>query len=560
MSKTAASVVAALVLVAVSAGVAATRRYVLGPEIDGPRGAGAWRVTLSADGRLADKRRPVTLTLPPDFRHQHIFQERFRSKELAAHQTRRKQGAPRKAQWRPRGPEPVRDYRLQYSFYCLLPIPQPTPAMGRVTTAIDAPPQPRPPSGGPDADEVVKAAHTLVREESKTPRDRARACFDFVGDLGTDPSYEDKTARECLRDGSGDSAGKARLLASLCRALGIPARVLSGLVLAGASDRQPLHHWVEGWIEDLWLPMDPTHLHFGSPFPANYLVLRVGDHRLVTAPGGRPELHFGVEPLVNPAGLEAYPGSPAQRFWRRLSLHGLRPGEQHLVKFLLLLPLSALIVSIFRTVIGVPTFGTFSPALLGLAFLDAKSLRWGLPTFVALVLMGWGMRHWLERLHLLQVPRASALLTMIVVLLIFLILAAGNAGIATTQYISLFPLVILTHLVERFWTLEAEDGPMTSFKTLLGTALVAVVVSLCLAPDAVAAWMFRYPETLGVVLGSQFLLGRYTGYRLTELYRFGELLSASAEPRAAVGDLKNGQPPPADGQVQTARSAEERVS
>jgi hypothetical protein len=78
--------------------------------------------------------------------------------------------------------------------------------------------------------------------------------------------------------------------------------------------------------------------------------------------------------------------------------------------------------------------------------------------------------------------------------------------------------------VERFWTIEAEDGTAVSFKTLLGTLAVAVTVSVALAPYAVTAWMFHYPETLGLVLAAQFVLGRYTGYRLSELYRFGDLV------------------------------------
>ena len=104
------------------------------------------------------------------------------------------------------------------------------------------------------------------------------------------------------------------------------------------------------------------------------------------------------------------------------------------------------------------------------------------------------------------------------------ILIASHYGVATTQYISLFPLVILTHLVERFWTVETEDGTAASFKTLAGTLVVAVFVSVLLSPEPVTAWMFRYPETLGVVLAAQFLIGRYTGYRLSELYRFRDLL------------------------------------
>src|SRR5262249_37449035 len=120
--------------------------------------------------------------------------------------------------------------------------------------------------------------------------------------------------------------------------------------------------------------------------------------------------------------------------------------------------------------------------------------------------------------------RVAAMLTLIVVFLLAVIVLASNLGITTTRYVSLFPLVILTFLVERFWTIEEEDSTAASFKILLGTIVVAIVVSLAPGPRAVRTWMFRYPETLGVVLALQLLLGRYTGYRITELYRFDDLL------------------------------------
>jgi hypothetical protein len=130
------------------------------------------------------------------------------------------------------------------------------------------------------------------------------------------------------------------------------------------------------------------------------------------------------------------------------------------------------------------------------------------------------------------VPRTAILLTLIVLLLIGVILLASHHGISATQYISLFPLVILTHMVERFWTVETEDGTASSFKTLLGTLFVSAMVSLAVGPEAVTAWMFRYPETLGVIVACQFLLGRYTGYRLTELFRFADLVKEEYTGRA----------------------------
>jgi hypothetical protein len=39
--------------------------------------------------------------------------------------------------------------------------------------------------------------------------------------------------------------------------------------------------------------------------------------------------------------------------------------------------------------------------------------------------------------------------------------------------------------------------------------------------------MFRYPETLGLIMAGQLLIGRYTGYRLSELFRFRDFLDES---------------------------------
>lgn len=492
MSKTTASMVAALALVVASVSLAATRRYVLGPEVDGPRGAGAWHVTLTIQGKLAETNRSVVLSLPPDFRRQHIYQERFRSKELVARVPRRKVSASRKANWRARDPGPLGDVRLVYAFSCLLPVTQLNPGMLKLTERLDGPPKGPVRSGTAEGMDIVRTAQNLI-ESSTTDPDKVRACYDFVRELNTEPAYEDWTARETLRDKAGDSAGKARLLVALCRSVGVHARLVSGLVLSLDQPDPPLHCWAEAWVQGRWLPMDPTNWHFGPEgFPENYFVLQLGSGKIATSSGANLSLSFHVENLAQPSALDASMSPAVRRFWQRLSLHGLRPHEQSLVKFLLLLPLAALIVAVFRTVIGVPTFGTFSPGLLGLAFLDVKALRWGLPIFTLLVMTGWGMRHLLERFHLLQVPRISALLTLIVSLLILMIVAAGNFGVAATQYIQLFPLVILTHLVERFWTIEAEDGPVSSFRTLMGTVGVAVAVSLCLSPDFVTVWMFRY--------------------------------------------------------------------
>ncbi len=438
-------------------------------------------------------------------------------------------------------------------------IRQPTAAMNLLTDVLDAKPAtPAPPQLRRDQKKIADKADKIVGKD-RSADEQVRAFFDHVATELKSGSAS--TAMACLRKGGGDSRGKSRLLVLLCRAHGIHARLLSGLILEKDEKHGGLHYWAEAWVNGHWLPMCPTRKCFGDEaFPRPYLVLQVGDYNLVQGHGVEPALHrnylaaqlavstgpqltkllwcadyFWARP-VGPSyhfTIQAprYPSiwygelSPLETFWKKLSFVDLEPGEQDLMKFLLLLPLAALIVSIYRTLIGVPTFGTFGPALLGLAFLDLQALLWGLPIFVLTVLIGWGMRRIIDRFHLLLVPRTSVVLTSIVVFLMIMVGVASYFGIPATKYIRLFPLVILTHLVERFWTIEAEDGTMSSFKTLLGTIVVAVTVSIALSPEVVTTWMFNYPETIALVLAVLLLLGRYTGYRLSELYRFRDLLS-----------------------------------
>jgi hypothetical protein len=343
-------------------------------------------------------------------------------------------------------------------------------------------------------------------------------------EIGNEPSIHGPglSALACLQAGSGDSGGKSRLLVALCRNRGIPARLVTGIVLK-QGDKQNAHTWVEVWVQDHWLSACPLYHHLGR-VPSNYLVLNYGDSPIIHGRGVQGlDYAFLVEhPANDQAGAAGV--SPLRRFCARLSLYALPPPEQRLVEFLLLLPIAALIVCIYRNLVGMASFGTFAPALIGLAFRDLGGLP-GILVFTSIVLIGWLMRRLLDSLHLLQVPRVAFLLSMVVVVLIASIVAANFQDLPATRYISVFPLVILTGMIERFWTLEVEDSTTSSFRTLLGTLVIAASISLFLSLHAVVRHMLTYPETLGIIMAAQLLIGRYTGYRLSELLRFRDFVT-----------------------------------
>jgi hypothetical protein len=574
MAKTWLSVVTAGVLAVLALGVMAARWLLVGPQLDRPRGHSAWQVTVTAAGQLKANETELTTVRPPNFRQQHIEDESFLAEGLTHRAGKGRGDAGRPAVWRKAAPQGPQVYKLTYSFRCVLGTYRPTNAMTDLTRRLDAPPAPgeylRPTAlVESDNDKIAETADRLIGRRLNGVADpslgeQARVLYEFVAGLADRRRPGQTSALACLRQEGGDAAAKARLLAALCRSQGLPARLAVGLALAPARPAPPLLTWVEAWVGDRWLPMDPARKHFDEhDWPRDDLVLQLGSTRLVHGPTARPTLTFAAQQLAGPEGDR--PASPARVFFQRISLYNLRPAEQTLAKFLLLLPLGAVVVSVYRTLVGVPTFGTFGPALLGLVFLDFKSLPYSLSIFVGVVLVGWLLRRGLDRFHLLLVPRTAILLTLIVTVLLVLVAVGSHFNVTASHVIALFPLVILTHLVERFWTVEAEDGTPASFRALAGTMLVAVTIAVVLnpeplvngslrrlglpalvPPEPVATWMFGHPETLGLVLAAQFLIGRYTGYRLSELYRFRDLMEeepasdAASAPTSGVASAPRG--------------------
>src|SRR5262245_7908434 len=94
MSRTRLSLLVALLLTAASAGVYFARRAALGAEAEGPAGVAAWEVTVTVRGELTNGDTTVTTYAPPDFRRQHVYEERWKSGELTRREGREKGRGP----------------------------------------------------------------------------------------------------------------------------------------------------------------------------------------------------------------------------------------------------------------------------------------------------------------------------------------------------------------------------------------------------------------------------------------------------------------------------------
>ena len=196
------------------------------------------------------------------------------------------------------------------------------------------------------------------------------------------------------------------------------------------------------------------------------------------------------------------------------------PLEMHeVLSLILLLPIGGLVTAFFRTIVGVRTFGTFTPTLIALSFVFAD-WRTGVFVFVFVLVAGLVSRTFLDKLKLLMVPRLSTVLTLVVLCIIFCVSLLDMLRLTPGAQAVLLPMVILTMTIERFFLTSEEDGTGFALQLLAGTVVVALCCYCVLQWGAVGRFLFAFPEAHFITIAALILMGRYTGYRLSELLRF----------------------------------------
>lgn len=201
---------------------------------------------------------------------------------------------------------------------------------------------------------------------------------------------------------------------------------------------------------------------------------------------------------------------------------GLDAATLETFEIMVTIPVGIMMLVFLRQFIGVSTIGTFMPVLIGVAFRSTGALV-GVLLFTIIVALGLLVRLYFERLRLLLVPRLAAILIVVVMVMIALALLLAGQGIQVGASAALFPLVILAMTIERLAVAWEEMEPSEAIKQGLGSLLVALMSYWVMTYQPVEDTMMRFPELLLIFLAATLMMGRYTGLRLSELFRFREV-------------------------------------
>ena len=374
-------------------------------------------------------------------------------------------------------------------------------------------------SGVQPGSPVVSAVINQMQSEQASKGGLLAAIFNYCADTIVQQGIDAPSdANGTLQRGLGTTLGRARAMAALCRAAKIPARLVVGFVL-DSTQNAGKHYWVEAYFNGNWLSYDPENGYAGE-LPARFLPIRRDGVEIVRTEGSAAyKGRYSIRRLPYPPAL----GTVADnRIWSVFDLTRLPLGMQEVITAILLLPVGALVTAILRNIVGIQTFGVFTPALIALSFVQAD-WRTGAVVFFVILGAGTAARLILNSLKLLAVARLGVILTLVILCMVAAVSILDYLGLTPSASAVLLPMVILTMMIERFNVAVEEDGYRQALKVFAGTLAVALCCLFVLRIDALGRLVLSFPEVQLLNLAALLLIGRYSGYRLTELWRFKEL-------------------------------------
>lgn len=189
-----------------------------------------------------------------------------------------------------------------------------------------------------------------------------------------------------------------------------------------------------------------------------------------------------------------------------------------------MLPIIATFIAFLRQVVGIKAFGIYTPLIITFAFLATNGLKYGIAIFLAVILAGMIMRFVLKPFRLLYLPRVAIMLTVVAFAILFVLTLGGSFRRTGLAAVSIFPILIMITLVEKFVAVQIEKGNKTAVILALETLLISVVGFYIASWSSLISLLSTKPWVVLFAFPVNLFLGKWTGLRLTEYFRFKEIL------------------------------------
>jgi len=213
--------------------------------------------------------------------------------------------------------------------------------------------------------------------------------------------------------------------------------------------------------------------------------------------------------------------------------------DPYVIIVLLFLPFVVTIIGFTRHIIGLKSLGIYAPIVLTFMFYEfgittggfrsdpVRGLQYGLFLSSIVFLTTATSYKLIQRWALHYYSKISIVITVVVISLISLLVFADLIGKDGLLQVNVFSLILIASVSERYLNLLAfKKSTKTAFFLSFGTILVATFCYLLISWAAFQDLLLKYPLLILVNFPITYVIGRFTGLRLSEYYRFRDLLNS----------------------------------
>ena len=345
-----------------------------------------------------------------------------------------------------------------------------------------------------------------------------------------------------LKSRSANHRERALVMVALSRKSDIPARVITGIELKD-DPSSTADYWVEVYINNRWVSYHPG-LGYSNSLPINFIAIDKYGSGIVSGTIKGQELDSGDYTYINEIMVEREPVSiyspetTRSEWYQVLMLDRLPSDTREQLSLLMLLPIGVLLCAVIRQVLGIHSYGVFTPTILALAMTYVEKETTTLILMITLILVYFGRPTF--HYEMSRTPRLSIIFTLVATSMVIGVSVLDYFSLATDGHLILLPIVIITSLIDRFFSTVEKLGNHTAFIRLVWTIILTLFVLPVLQMSWLGSLILRYPEAHLITLSLLIMVSYYPFGKHKLPAWFGLLIEPDKKPVKKRKATENG--------------------
>jgi hypothetical protein len=211
--------------------------------------------------------------------------------------------------------------------------------------------------------------------------------------------------------------------------------------------------------------------------------------------------------------------------------------DSHAIFLLIALPIVATIVGFAHYIIGIKTISIYFPIILTFMFYELgvqenslvsnqfNGLKYGIS--LSIIIFGASATSYelIRKLSLHYYTKLSIVITCVVITLLAFLIIAGLFDKQGFLKINIFSLILIASLAERYMNLLAFNSKKSATKLSFETLVLSIICYLFISWSIIQNFIIDNTWILFILLPINYYIGKFSGLRLLEYYRFKDILN-----------------------------------